>query len=68
LRLASNPDVDEIIAELERAIADKASRFLGPNKTVVAGSEAEQIIEEMGPVDMPAADDEPASSPICSRA
>jgi phage shock protein PspC (stress-responsive transcriptional regulator) len=49
--LASNPDRAEILADLEQAIADKCTRFLNPHKTVVARSEIEQVIGEMGPVD-----------------
>lgn len=52
-RLAGNPDIEEIMADLELAIADKASRFLGPGKSVVSGSEVDRILGEMGPVDMP---------------
>ena len=48
--LASNPDRDEIVADLEQAIAEKCVRFLGPAKTVVTGAEVARIIEEMGPV------------------
>jgi phage shock protein PspC (stress-responsive transcriptional regulator)/small basic protein len=48
--LEGNPDKDEIMADLEQAIADKCERFLNPHKTVVASKEIEQIIQEMGPV------------------
>jgi phage shock protein PspC (stress-responsive transcriptional regulator) len=60
-RLGANPDLDEIMADLELAIADKARRCLGPNKTVVAGAEVDAIIEEMGPVDAPPGEDEDGS-------
>jgi phage shock protein PspC (stress-responsive transcriptional regulator) len=53
-RLAGNPDLEEIMADLEQAVADKVSRFLGPGKTVVSGPEVERVVEEMGPVDSPA--------------
>lgn len=49
--LAGNPDQAEILADLEQAIADKCERCLGPHKTVVARTEIEQVIREMGPVD-----------------
>lgn len=55
-RLGGNPDVDEIMADLEQAIADKVHRFLRSGKTVVSGDEVERVVEEMGPVDSP---DEP---------
>ena len=35
VQLKDNPDREEIIADLEQAIADKCNRFLGPHKTVV---------------------------------
>lgn len=49
--LAGNPDQAEILADLEQAIADKLERCLGAHKTVIARSEIEQVIHEMGPVD-----------------
>ena len=49
--LAGNPDKDEIIADLEQAIADKCDRYLNAHKTVVGRAELARIIEEMGPVD-----------------
>jgi len=55
-RLASNPDRDEIIADIEQAIADKCRAVLGAYKTVVGTKEVEQIVEEMGPVEDAAAE------------
>jgi phage shock protein PspC (stress-responsive transcriptional regulator) len=49
--LAGNPDKSEIIADLEQAIGEKCARFLNAHKTVVIGSELQQIVAEMGPVD-----------------
>jgi len=49
-QLANNPDREEILTDLEQAIADKCRRFLKPGKTVILSGEMEQIIEEMGPV------------------
>ena len=49
--LAGNPDQAEILADLEQAIADKLERCLSAHKTVVARSEIEQVIREMGPVE-----------------
>ena len=49
--LAGNPDLEEIMTDLEQSIADKMSRFLSKTKTVVTTTEIEQIIAEMGPVD-----------------
>jgi phage shock protein PspC (stress-responsive transcriptional regulator) len=53
--LAPDPDRQEIIADLEQAIADKCARFLGAHKGVLARAEIAQVIAEMGPVDGAAA-------------
>jgi phage shock protein PspC (stress-responsive transcriptional regulator) len=50
-RLVSNPDREEILADLEQAIADKCLRFLGPHKNVVSAGEITEVLREMGPVD-----------------
>ncbi len=50
-RLQGNPDKDEIIADIESAIADKFRAVLGAHKTVVVTKEVEQILAEMGPVE-----------------
>ena len=50
-RLAGNPDQEEILADLEQAIADKCTRYLGPHKNVVSASEVTEVLREMGPVD-----------------
>jgi len=56
-QLKDNPDRVEIMADLEQAIAEKCSAFLGPHKTVVSTDEIQQVIREMGPVDGGAAAD-----------
>jgi len=50
-RLAGNPDRDEIIADIEQAIADKFRALMGASKTVVSAREVEGVIAEMGPVE-----------------
>jgi phage shock protein PspC (stress-responsive transcriptional regulator) len=50
-RLAGNPDQQEILADLEQAIADKCGRYLGPHKNVVTSEEIAEVLREMGPVD-----------------
>lgn len=60
--LSDNPDRDEIVADLEQAIADKCDGFLGPHKSVVSGREVTQILEAMGPVDS-AVDEQQSRSP-----
>jgi len=68
-RLDGNPDKDEIIADIEQAIADKFRAVLGAYKTVVVTKEVERIIAEMGPVQDPSAPpDEPPPSNSGSRA
>ncbi len=66
--LSGNPDKDEIVADLEQAIADKCDRYLNPHKTVVVRSELARIIEDMGPVDgaTPTAAAGPAPTPGAS--
>lgn len=49
-QLAGNPDLEEILTDIEQAIADKCSRFIRTGKTVVLSPEVRQIIDEMGPV------------------
>jgi phage shock protein PspC (stress-responsive transcriptional regulator) len=51
VRLKDNPDRVEILADLERAIAEKCTRFLGPQKTVVGAAEMDEVVKEMGPVE-----------------
>jgi phage shock protein PspC (stress-responsive transcriptional regulator) len=48
--LEGNPDKDEIIADIEQAIADKFRAMLGANKTVVVTKEVEDVVAGMGPV------------------
>lgn len=48
--LSGNPDREEILADLEQAIADKCRATLGQYKTVVSTEEMERILKEMGPV------------------
>src|SRR5690242_12392057 len=50
VQLQGNPDREEILADLEQAIADKCDAFLNPHKTVVTGPELERILQDMGPV------------------
>ena len=59
-RLEGNPDKDEIIADIEQAIADKFRALLGAHKTVVVTKEVTAVISEMGPVE-DANMDEPAA-------
>jgi len=49
-QLDGNPDRDEIITDIEQAVAEKFRAALGAFKTVVSAREVEKIIQEMGPV------------------
>jgi phage shock protein PspC (stress-responsive transcriptional regulator) len=50
-KLQGNPDREEIIADIEQAMAEKFRGLLGPHKTVVSTREVEGVISELGPVD-----------------
>ncbi len=49
--LSDDPDYREIMADLEQAIGDKGSRFLGSGRNVLGEAEMKRILEEMGPVE-----------------
>jgi phage shock protein PspC (stress-responsive transcriptional regulator) len=61
-RLEGNPDKDEIIADIEQAIADKFRALLGAHKTVVNTKEVAAVIAEMGPVEDTTATEKPAAA------
>jgi phage shock protein PspC (stress-responsive transcriptional regulator) len=50
-KLKHNPDLLDIMVDLEQAIADKCNRHLTPAKNVITRSEIDQILNEMGPVE-----------------
>jgi phage shock protein PspC (stress-responsive transcriptional regulator) len=52
-QLSADPDREEILGDLEQAIADKCARYLGPHKSVVTATEMRQVLDEMGPVGEP---------------
>jgi hypothetical protein len=43
LRLQGNPDIEEIMDNLEQSVADKMNRFLSARKTVVTSAEEAQL-------------------------
>ncbi len=49
--LADDPDFREILADLEQAIGDKGSRYLGAGRNVLGEADMKRILEEMGPVE-----------------
>ena len=50
-RLAGNPDRDEILSDIERAIADRFRALLTSHKTVVEAKEVATVIADMGPIE-----------------
>ncbi|HEY0340893.1 MAG TPA: PspC domain-containing protein, partial [Steroidobacteraceae bacterium] len=67
-RLAGNPDQEEILADLEQAIADKCNRYLGPHKNVIKSEEVAEVLREMGPVDGGASESAAQSAETASGA
>jgi phage shock protein PspC (stress-responsive transcriptional regulator) len=66
-RLEGNPDKDEIIADIEQAIADKFRALLGSHKTVVITRDVTAVITEMGPVQDASAEDPAAAAAAGAR-
>jgi phage shock protein PspC (stress-responsive transcriptional regulator) len=50
-RLQRNPDRDEILSDIERAIAEKFRALLGSGKTVVVAQEVAAVVAAMGPIE-----------------
>ena len=50
-RLQGNPDRDEILSDIERAIAEKFRALLTSHKTVVVTKEVAATLAEMGPIE-----------------
>ena len=50
-RLKDNPDHDEILSDIEGAIAEKFRALLGSHKTVVITKEVVAVLNEMGPIE-----------------
>lgn len=59
-RLGGNPDRDEILSDIERAIADKFRALLASHKTVVEAKEVATVLADMGSIE---ADAEEAKEP-----
>lgn len=53
--LEGDPDPQEILADLEQAVADQCSRRLRPGQTLVTLVELEPALEEIGAVQVPGA-------------
>lgn len=50
VKLANNPDKDEIVKDLEQAIGAKCDAYLSAHKTVVLAPDIAAVLAEMGPV------------------
>jgi phage shock protein PspC (stress-responsive transcriptional regulator) len=64
-RLRGNPDRDEILSDIERALAEKFRALLTSHKTVVVTKEVAAALSEMGPIE---ADPGEAADPGASGA
>src|SRR6516225_819785 len=51
MRLQGNPDRDEILSDMELAIAEKFRALLASHKNVVETKEVATVLAEMGPVE-----------------
>jgi phage shock protein PspC (stress-responsive transcriptional regulator) len=51
MALAGHADLNDILSDLEQAIAEKSQRYLGPHKTVLNRREIDAVLAEMGPVE-----------------
>jgi phage shock protein PspC (stress-responsive transcriptional regulator) len=55
--LAENPDREEILLDLEQAVADQCRRRLPPQATVITLAELGPALEEIGPVSVPTSEE-----------
>jgi phage shock protein PspC (stress-responsive transcriptional regulator) len=62
VRLAGDPDREEILADLEQAIADKLARHVSAHKNVVSAEEIALALQEMGPVEAGGAAPDPGAA------
>ena len=65
--LEGDPDPQEILADLEQAVADQCLRRLRPEQTVVTLAELEPALDEIGSVQAPGAGPATASSSSTMR-
>jgi phage shock protein PspC (stress-responsive transcriptional regulator) len=49
--LQANPDRDEILSDIERAIGEKFRALLNNHKTVIVTKEVDVVLAEMGPIE-----------------
>jgi phage shock protein PspC (stress-responsive transcriptional regulator) len=63
-RLATNPDKAEIVRDLEQSIAEKCAGRLSSWKSVIASTDVEQVLREIGPVEGDAPDIAPPAGTV----
>jgi phage shock protein PspC (stress-responsive transcriptional regulator) len=51
MRLQANPDRDEILSDIEQAIAEKFRALLASHKSVVETKEVSAVLTQMGPIE-----------------
>jgi phage shock protein PspC (stress-responsive transcriptional regulator) len=61
--LDGNPDQQEILGDLEQAVADRCTRRARPDQGAVTLAELEPALEEIGSVQVPGAATDPGQSP-----
>ncbi|MCM2310948.1 MAG: PspC domain-containing protein [Steroidobacteraceae bacterium] len=61
--LEGDPDPQEILGDLEQAVADQCARRLGPGQTLVTLAELVPALEEIGSVQTPSSSVSPEQSP-----
>ena len=55
-RLQGNPDREEILSDIERAIGEKFRALLGSHKTVIETKEVAAVMAELGPIEVEGAE------------
>jgi len=65
--LAENPDREEILLDLEQAVADQCRRRLPPQATVITLAELGPALEEIGPVSVPTGEEGRAKEKIATE-
>ncbi len=66
-RLQGNPDRDEILSDIERAIAEKFRALLSSHKTVVETKEVNVALKQLGPIQVEP-DETPGTGASCAGA
>ena len=61
-KLAGNPDREEIISDIERAIAEKFRAMLASHKNVIEVKEVAAVLAEMGPIEADSGEAGPGES------